>query len=386
MGWENGTEKRKKSVQLTVFLLILFGLSDAQSVQNDDSQGNLPETCKDNEYLNEDRICCDRCPPGYKLKETCKGKGMRSVCERCGDGTYQENMNYFYNCFGCDQCNKDGSFEVSKCQYNKNTVCGCKQGYMRRPNSMFWTCQSCKQCGPGQRKIAGCDGTIDTICGCEPNHYAVDSNTCKNWTAQCETTPMEPVMNPVVIYGGVFAALIAAVGLFFGAKSVLQKRTKESQKDPDPSPLLTKQETAEKTLNYCEIPVIEKDKGVPIPITEDESYSMLSQPPMQQGCIQREIKMHQFLYAVLDVVPVSRFKELMRRLSVSEQDLERAERDNRSFKDSQYQVLKGWIDSSTGGGVIQVPWSCFQDMSNTLRDMCLHGCADSLEEICGSHD
>ncbi|CAM4698168.1 unnamed protein product [Leuciscus chuanchicus] len=60
--------------------------------------------CSKNEYWS-DGLCCDKCAPGYKLKKKCSS-GMQSECEKCSNGTFQDSMNYFPNCFRCQKCNK----------------------------------------------------------------------------------------------------------------------------------------------------------------------------------------------------------------------------------------------------------------------------------------
>lgn len=88
----------------------------------------------------------------------------------------------------------------------------------------------------------------------------------------------------------------------------------------------------------------------------------------------------EFIYSVLDIVPVGRFKELVRRLNVSEQDIDRAERDHRAFADAQYQMLMVWVESGTRGGKSVLPCPLLQECVNTLKDMNLNACAESIED------
>lgn len=92
---------------------------------------------------------------------------------------------------------------------------------------------------------------------------------------------------------------------------------------------------------------------------------------------------HEFIYFVLNNVPVSRFKELVRRLNVSEQDIDRAERDNRAFADAQYQMLMVWIDSGTTGGNNVLPCKLLQLCVETLKAMNLTASAESIDEKFG---
>ncbi|MCJ8728626.1 hypothetical protein PDJAM_G00006610 [Pangasius djambal] len=114
---------------------------------------------------------------------------------------------------------------------------------------------------------------------------------------------------------------------------------------------------------------------------EDESSPLAVQTdPVLPDCIPREVKTHEFIYFVLSIVPVSRFKELVRRLNVPEQDIGRAERDNRAFADAQYQMLMVWVDSGTRGGKNVLPRPLLQECVDRLKDMNLNACAESIED------
>ncbi|XP_067305246.1 uncharacterized protein [Pseudorasbora parva] len=91
---------------------------------------NSKRDCLVNEYWSGG-LCCDKCAPGYKLIKKCS-IGMQSQCEKCSDGTYQDSMNYFPNCFRCQKCSKRHAVVTSPCTYQNNTVCGCQTGYRIR--------------------------------------------------------------------------------------------------------------------------------------------------------------------------------------------------------------------------------------------------------------
>lgn len=95
---------------------------------------------------------------------------------------------------------------------------------------------------------------------------------------------------------------------------------------------------------------------------------------------------HEFFYFVLEEVPIGRFKELVRRLGVSEQNIDRAEQDHRNSKDAHYQMLKVWSDSGSGGGDNVLPCHRIQMLVDTLKDMYLVNCADNIESRFLSQD
>lgn len=118
---------------------------------------------------------------GYKLIKKCSS-GVQSECVKCSDGTYQDSMNYFPNCFRCQKCTKrkcntvlfpfmtsvinlkwcsnyislylavliasltGHAVVISPCTHQNNTVCGCQPGFRKRSldgDSLFsisWDC------------------------------------------------------------------------------------------------------------------------------------------------------------------------------------------------------------------------------------------------------
>lgn len=121
-----------------------------------------------------------------------------------------------------------------------------------------------------------------------------------------------------------------------------------------------------------------------VPLTNQ--LSKAEQTGKLPDCVPREIKIHEFFYFVLDEVPIGRFKELVRHLGVSEQNIDRAEQDHRNCKDAHYQMLKVWSDSGSGGGNNVLPWQRIQMLVDTLKDMYLVNCADNIESRFLSQD
>lgn len=130
---------------------------------------------------------------GFKLTQKCSGKGQRSTCKKCSDGTYQDNMNHFPNCFSCRSrcdplCNyifvhdfivmfvhlcfkKVTNFlflfssslltakeiEIRNCTHKEDRICGCQKGYYKyEVNDMTMSCKPCRKCGEGERMISPC--------------------------------------------------------------------------------------------------------------------------------------------------------------------------------------------------------------------------------------
>lgn len=130
---------------------------------------------------------------GFKLKEMCQGNGLRSKCEICSDGTYQDIMNHFHNCFLCRKpCNPEGNYifirivmfvfvqlwkkgdtnfsflfsysiltdneiEREPCTNNQDRKCGCQNEYYEhKVDDYTMSCTPCRKCGTGEIETRPC--------------------------------------------------------------------------------------------------------------------------------------------------------------------------------------------------------------------------------------
>ncbi|XP_048009897.1 tumor necrosis factor receptor superfamily member 4-like [Megalobrama amblycephala] len=135
--WHSQGQHMRKLLLCVLLLLIVGVVTGQRSVSN---KGD----CSKNEYWS-DGLCCDKCAPGYKLIKKCSS-GVQSECVKCSDGTYQDSMNYFPNCFRCQKCTKRHAVVISPCTHQNNAVCGCQPGFRKRSldgDSLFsisWDC------------------------------------------------------------------------------------------------------------------------------------------------------------------------------------------------------------------------------------------------------
>lgn len=86
------------------------------------------------------------------------------------------------------------------------------------------------------------------------------------------------------------------------------------------------------------------------------------------------------IYMVLDLVPVLQVKQLVRSLGVTDTEIERAEMDHRTCKESHYQMLRVWAEQGSRagrGGMLHRP--LLLDLLDKLRTMHLGQAAEELE-------
>ncbi|XP_077065074.1 tumor necrosis factor receptor superfamily member 1A [Siphateles boraxobius] len=388
-----------RKCQLCIILLILISQSYRPTISHLASRGAGTDktSCLDNEYWSKKGFCCDKCHPGFKLKKECPEPNKRSECEKCENGTYLETSNYTPNCFRCQNCKKPHSKMISDCKPYTNRVCGCEQGYYKKILGDFeWECSPCKECGPGQFKTGECNGEQNTNCSCKENYYPVQGKAsckkcveCGEWCKHlCITsTPiisfkssnptspsdkLPPILVPVCA-----CITVVALGVFMLYEGIRLQRKRSRALSRQSSPAAPEDQTF-----IITVPSDKINESVPFTNQPCEPEQHRKLP----DCVPREIKIHEFFYFVLDEVPIGRFKELARRLGVSEQNIDRAEQDHRNCKDAHYQMLKVWSDSGSGGGNNVLPNHRIQMFIETLKDMYLVNCADNIENRFLSQD
>lgn len=81
---------------------------------------------------------------------------------------------------------------------------------------------------------------------------------------------------------------------------------------------------------------------------------------------------------MVDGVPPSRWKELVRRLGLSEHEIERLEMENgRHLREAQYSMLAAWRQRTPRRE------ATLELLGRVLRDMDLLGCLENIEEALG---
>lgn len=80
------------------------------------------------------------------------------------------------------------------------------------------------------------------------------------------------------------------------------------------------------------------------------------------------------MYTIVDHVPVSRWKEFVRRLGLTENTIERTHMEQRHVREAQYEMLRQWrLQASCDATVERI--------SSILNQMELSGCSEAIQEI-----
>ncbi|XP_056116160.1 tumor necrosis factor receptor superfamily member 11B-like [Rhinichthys klamathensis goyatoka] len=103
-------------------------------------------------------LLCDRCAPGFRMRTHCT-RSHQTECVPCGPGLFTEFWNYIPDCLLCDACS-DHQRVARPCNGTVNTVCECEPGF-------YWDQYFCKRhtvCKPGHGVKAAGTPHRDTVC------------------------------------------------------------------------------------------------------------------------------------------------------------------------------------------------------------------------------
>ncbi|XP_029441980.1 tumor necrosis factor receptor superfamily member 3-like isoform X2 [Rhinatrema bivittatum] len=126
-------------------------------------------------YLEENGLCCSRCPPGHYASEKCNPE-KDTVCLQCADNTFTEFWNYVPACYRCSRCDTVLGFEVAlPCNFTHKTKCSCMNGTHCVSGDTPGECTHCEadsECPPGKEVSSPGNGVSDTVCiPCQQGFY-----------------------------------------------------------------------------------------------------------------------------------------------------------------------------------------------------------------------
>ncbi|XP_015503634.1 tumor necrosis factor receptor superfamily member 25 isoform X1 [Parus major] len=343
--------------------------------------------------------CCEPCPAGTFLHEACTSPENKSDCRPCPDGTFRTQPNILKECQACYECDRQAFQSVlSNCSATSNVACGCEPGRFRVCFDKQCSEFSCRKCQPctGRLIQQPCSEAQDTLCdsSCKPDFYR-EGDECR----PCHTSTLDKcgkecqqVCGSNSDQGsGLEYILLGLTGpLFLGALAIYHKRKRLWHGALAGGPLPMAQagvaatpwcqfngrrwdnfcwtqpysppgtervtDTANQRLKHqassCEQP---SDEGEP------------SAPPEPRGALLHGSQ----LYAIIDVVPVRRWKEFMRMLELREAEIELVELEVAHIRDQQYEMLKRWCQQTS---------ATLDHVFAALERMELAGCAETLRQ------
>ncbi|XP_041124466.1 tumor necrosis factor receptor superfamily member 1A-like [Polyodon spathula] len=328
--------------------------------------------CKSHEYEHEG-YCCNRCLPGYKMSSPCPGPNMTTTCMPCAEKTFLAISNYNRNCFRCRKCDKLlNQVEVAPCKGDMDRVCGCPDWHYKVRQRDSFNCVRCQTCSRGSVIAKPCLEYSNTVCKCSETYFRDGKGDCHpcsecdggfNCTVHCPK-PNQPDHKPWMIIAVVMSCLLAGCFVYEAAKN--SKKILQRCKKPYASVNME-----QNIFSTSELVPSVQQTDLPSPVHERTCLSMPDSAPAQlPDCVPQITNSPEFLYAVVSAVPVNRWKEFVRRLGLSDREMECVERDQRCFQEAQYEMMKLWRNKK------RAPQQSV--IMGVLRGMGLEGCAEEL--------
>ncbi|XP_031423525.1 tumor necrosis factor receptor superfamily member 1B isoform X2 [Clupea harengus] len=112
------------------------------------------------------KICCDKCRPGFHMKEKCSQLSA-TFCVACPEGLWSQGYSYNSNCRRCTKCPNDKGLEFGQiCSKTEDAKCVCQPGkYCRFEFNECKECRTYKSCPKGQGVITAGTATSNVRCG-----------------------------------------------------------------------------------------------------------------------------------------------------------------------------------------------------------------------------
>ncbi|NWS11758.1 TNR25 factor, partial [Pachyramphus minor] len=320
---------------------------------------------------------------------------------------------------------------LSNCSATSNIACGCEPGHFRVCLDKSCSEFSCRKCQPctGRLIQRPCSEMQDTLCdsSCKPDFYTKGDECQPCHTSTVDTCSKEcqkvcgssssgqgmGVMEPgVVVWGcrarwlvgtlllladsGLEYILLGLTGpLFLGALVIYHKRKRLRHDALARGPLPTAQTATSMAgavaTPWCQFSVRGWDSlcwTQPCsPQGTDRAAVTVRQSPKHRALLREQpsdegepsappepcsaLLQGSQLYAVIDAVPVRRWKEFMRMLELREAEIELVELEVAHIRDQQYEMLKRWCQQTS---------ATLDRVFAALERMELAGCAEALRQ------
>ncbi|XP_043368681.1 tumor necrosis factor receptor superfamily member 1A isoform X2 [Dermochelys coriacea] len=356
--------------------------------------------CQVGKYLHSNRThCCMRCHAGTYLAEDCQSDSLATRCMQCPKGTFTATDNILRKCISCNRCRSEfKQITLSECTEKKDTVCGCLPNQFQKTDSILFKCLNCSLCHNGTIRQK-CTKNSDTICDCYPGYFLHKNscNLCNSCNEEeckkvCDAVPRPPTSPSVqddywghtILLVGLVVVLAASLGLLFAVKLIKQYRQKVTTAIFY-SCVSTQQPKREPVSEVSKVVMNERKAAtfasVPPQIEKMWTVNAVPRSMVAQelpDCVRPAGKTQLpdnpvVLYTVVDHVLLSRWKEFVRRLGLSDYEIERIELEQRRVRDAQYEMLRQWRLQMGQGATVE-------RISYVLNQMELSGCSEAIQE------
>ncbi|XP_073325886.1 tumor necrosis factor receptor superfamily member 1A [Pagrus major] len=318
-------------------------------------------------------------------------------------------------CQSSPVCPADYEMEKEPCLYNRDVECDCKKGFYSKSgyhhrkdcqpcphehhngggagdDSVKW--QRCLEEPECQRKCIPLSSTIPnpTITSFETPSATTTTASAISTSASNSTDPVKTPVPPSSAYPSFWLFLAVLVAIFLALSLLLLLftrnpcpcwRVNKALEPPVEDPIFSDQRSHQGSspttliLNISEETPMMPLSQSPAPSEYPAHIGPVLLDTEHKAARQGEPLEHWpaiVLYAIIKEVPLRRWKEFLRLLSVADQQLERVELEaglGLGSMERQYQMLRLWSQRST---------SSLNDVFSALHYMDLSGCAQLLQE------
>ncbi|XP_069545180.1 tumor necrosis factor receptor superfamily member 1A [Brachyistius frenatus] len=301
------------------------------------------------------------------------------TCTTCGDGTFTDRENTASKCSRCRSCLPNEKIKKD-CTISTNRECECKDGYyFSKSYNSCWKCPSCEETDDKRN--------IDERKNC-PKYQDCKTEYTTTPTTQSPTGANNQTVWLFLVV--VVGALLWVFWLLLLFKYLLKnppscpcwsanKDLELTAQDPKLNEQCSHQGggTTTQISNISEeTPMMSPSQSAVRP--EHPAHISLLLPNSDNiAARQAEHSGHWpaiILYAIIKEVPLRRWKEFLRLLSVPDQQMERVDLEaglGLGSMERQYQMLRLWSQRSSAG---------LNDVFSALHYMDLSGCAQLLQE------
>ncbi|XP_077583307.1 tumor necrosis factor receptor superfamily member 1A isoform X2 [Stigmatopora nigra] len=326
--------------------------------------------------------CFDVCPPGFHKIGHCNNPLKKYRCAECGKHTFTDASNSLEECLRCDVCGSN-QVEIQPCNFTNDVLCACKEGYYNAGsqdnfNCLACRCEACKDYGKRLHyRQEPCLKNAKCKQKCATSTTAADKTTL---TTATKLPPRERLLGHVDQFFIITAVVLFCLLCFCTCFALHLRlsfcwRIKNTTKGINGAHNHLASRPTTLRANVCE----ETQIRIPChssttPVCVDHMEALLTDTQHKDSGLEK-VGGHWppiVLYAIINEVPLRRWKEFLRMLSVADHQLDRIEVEGGScLLEKQYQMLRLWSQHSSAR---------LEHILSALHDMDLSGCAQMLQE------